>query len=210
MRGPRAGAGRCCSRAVQPHRDGGHSRVARVARALSSLARLRRSGSTPPRCRFSRRRGWRTLHPYDPEHPSDQGHGEAAVAALGADPAQVFKTLVARVDGVLTVAVVPVSGTLDLKALAAAAGGRKAVMADLADAEHDGLRAGRDRPGAEEGATDRRGRLCAGLRHRAGRKRQENAGSRSSWRPPTCPADPRPHRPDRTLRSADRPAMVDG
>lgn len=76
-----------------------------------------------------------TLHPYDPEHPSDQGHGEAAVAALGADPARVFKTLVARVDGVLTVAVVPVSGTLDLKALAAAAGGRKAVMADPGDAE---------------------------------------------------------------------------
>jgi Cys-tRNA(Pro)/Cys-tRNA(Cys) deacylase len=75
------------------------------------------------------------LHPYDPEHPSDQGHGEAAVAALGADPRQVFKTLVARVDGVLTVAVVPVSGTLDLKALASAVGGRKAVMADPADAE---------------------------------------------------------------------------
>ncbi|CAA9220713.1 MAG: Cys-tRNA(Pro) deacylase YbaK [uncultured Blastococcus sp.] len=76
-----------------------------------------------------------TLHPYDPEHPSDQGHGEAAVAALGADPDQVFKTLVARVDGALTVAVVPVAGTLDLKALAAATGGRKAVMADPADAE---------------------------------------------------------------------------
>ena len=76
-----------------------------------------------------------TLHPYDPEHPSDQGHGEAAVAALGADPRQVFKTLVARVDGALTVAVVPVAGTLDLKTLAAATGGRKAVMADPADAE---------------------------------------------------------------------------
>jgi Cys-tRNA(Pro)/Cys-tRNA(Cys) deacylase len=75
------------------------------------------------------------LHPYDPEHPTDQGHGEAAVAALGADPRQVFKTLVARVDGALTVAIVPVAGTLDLKALAAAAGGRKAVMADPADAE---------------------------------------------------------------------------
>jgi Cys-tRNA(Pro)/Cys-tRNA(Cys) deacylase len=75
------------------------------------------------------------LHPYDPAHPSDQGHGEAAVVALGADPRQVFKTLVARVDGALTVAVVPVSGTLDLKALAAAVGGRRAVMADPADAE---------------------------------------------------------------------------
>jgi Cys-tRNA(Pro)/Cys-tRNA(Cys) deacylase len=76
-----------------------------------------------------------TLHAYDPEHPSDQGYGEAAVAALGSDPRQVFKTLVTRVDGVLTVAVVPVAGTLDLKALATAAGGRKAVMADPADAE---------------------------------------------------------------------------
>ena len=76
-----------------------------------------------------------SLHPYDPDHPAEQGHGEAAVAALGADPRQVFKTLVTRVDGALTVAVVPVSGTLDLKALAAAAGGRKAVMAEPADAE---------------------------------------------------------------------------
>ena len=41
----------------------------------------------------------------------------------------------ARVDGELTVAIVPVAGTLDLKALATAAGGRKAVMADPADAE---------------------------------------------------------------------------
>ena len=76
-----------------------------------------------------------TLRAYDPEHPAEQGYGEAAAAALGVDPGRLFKTLVTRVDGVLTVAVVPVSGTLDLKALAAAAGGRKAAMADPADAE---------------------------------------------------------------------------
>jgi Cys-tRNA(Pro)/Cys-tRNA(Cys) deacylase len=76
-----------------------------------------------------------TLHTYDPEHAEGQGYGEAAVAALGQDPRQVFKTLVARVDGTLTVAVVPVAGSLDLKALAAATGGRKATMADPADAE---------------------------------------------------------------------------
>jgi Cys-tRNA(Pro)/Cys-tRNA(Cys) deacylase len=76
-----------------------------------------------------------SLHPYDPEHAEDQGYGEAAAAALGVPPERLFKTLVTRVDGALTVAVVPVSGTLDLKALAAAAGGRKAGMAEPADAE---------------------------------------------------------------------------
>jgi Cys-tRNA(Pro)/Cys-tRNA(Cys) deacylase len=76
-----------------------------------------------------------SLHPYDPDHPDAHGYGEAAVAALGADPRQVFKTLLARVDGALTVAVVPVAGMLDLKALATAVGGRKAVMAEPADAE---------------------------------------------------------------------------
>jgi Cys-tRNA(Pro)/Cys-tRNA(Cys) deacylase len=76
-----------------------------------------------------------TLHPYDPDHPAEQGYGEAAAQALGVDPGRLLKTLVTRVDGALTVAVVPVSGTLDLKALAAAAGGRKAVMAEPADAE---------------------------------------------------------------------------
>lgn len=91
--------------------------------------------ATPAVQVLERARVAHTLHPYDPEHPGDSGYGEAAVAALGSDPRQVFKTLVARVDGALTVAVVPVAGTLDLKALAAAAGGRKAVMADPADAE---------------------------------------------------------------------------
>lgn len=41
----------------------------------------------------------------------------------------------ARVDGRLTVAVVPVSASLDLKALAAALGTKKAAMAEPADAE---------------------------------------------------------------------------
>jgi Cys-tRNA(Pro)/Cys-tRNA(Cys) deacylase len=91
--------------------------------------------ATPAVRALERARVAHTLHPYDPDHPADQGHGEAAVAALGADPRQVFKTLVTRVDGALTVAVVPVAGSLDLKALATAAGGRRAAMADPADAE---------------------------------------------------------------------------
>jgi Cys-tRNA(Pro)/Cys-tRNA(Cys) deacylase len=58
-----------------------------------------------------------------------------AAQALGLDPAQVFKTLLADVDGTLTVAVVPVDRSLDLKGLAAAVGGKRAVMAEPATAE---------------------------------------------------------------------------
>ncbi|MBN1093713.1 Cys-tRNA(Pro) deacylase [Blastococcus sp. TML/M2B] len=76
-----------------------------------------------------------TLHTYDVGQVGDAGYGEAAAAALGADPRRMFKTLVTAVDGALTVAVVPVATTLDLKALAAAVRGRKAAMADPADAE---------------------------------------------------------------------------
>jgi Cys-tRNA(Pro)/Cys-tRNA(Cys) deacylase len=57
-------------------------------------------------------------------------YGLDATAALGVDPARIFKTLVASVDGRLVVGVVPVSGELDLKALAAAAGGRRAELAE--------------------------------------------------------------------------------
>lgn len=69
---------------------------------------------------------------HDPGAPS---FGLEAAAALGVEPERVFKTLLADVDGRLTVAVVPVSGSLDLKALAAAAGGKRAAMADPAVAE---------------------------------------------------------------------------
>ncbi|MEV6183173.1 Cys-tRNA(Pro) deacylase [Streptomyces sp. NPDC052015] len=75
-----------------------------------------------------------TVHSYDhdPSHPS---YGEEAAEAMGVSPDRVFKTLVADVDGVLTVAVVPVAGSLDLKALASAVGGKRAAMADPALAE---------------------------------------------------------------------------
>ncbi|RZU25403.1 Cys-tRNA(Pro) deacylase [Streptomyces sp. BK239] len=75
-----------------------------------------------------------TVHSYDhdPAHPS---YGEEAAEAMGVSPDRVFKTLVADVDGALTVAVVPVAGSLDLKALASAVGGKRAAMADPALAE---------------------------------------------------------------------------
>ncbi|MCX4822430.1 Cys-tRNA(Pro) deacylase [Streptomyces sp. NBC_01142] len=75
-----------------------------------------------------------TVHAYDHD-PSSPSYGEEAAAALGVSPDRVFKTLVADVDGELTVAVVPVAGQLDLKALAAAVGGKRATMADPAAAE---------------------------------------------------------------------------
>ena len=69
------------------------------------------------------------------EHGSGAAYGPEAAEILGLDPALVFKTLVADVDGTLTVAVVPVSAMLDLKALAAAVGAKRARMADVAAAE---------------------------------------------------------------------------
>jgi Cys-tRNA(Pro)/Cys-tRNA(Cys) deacylase len=75
-----------------------------------------------------------TLHPYEVD-PDATSYGEAAAEALGISPDQIFKTLVTEVDGVLVVAVVPVAASLDLKALAAAASGKRAAMADPQVAE---------------------------------------------------------------------------
>jgi Cys-tRNA(Pro)/Cys-tRNA(Cys) deacylase len=76
-----------------------------------------------------------TVHAYEHDPASGLSYGDEAAAALGTSPGRVFKTLVAEVDGALTVAVVPVAGSLDLKALAAAVGGKRAAMADPAAAE---------------------------------------------------------------------------
>ena len=70
------------------------------------------------------------------EHdPRAASYGLEAAEALDADPARVFKTLLASLDGSLVVGIVPVTGQLDLKALARALGGSKAVMAEVAAAE---------------------------------------------------------------------------
>jgi len=74
------------------------------------------------------------VHEYahDPRHSS---YGLEASQALGVAAERVFKTLIAEVDGALVAGVVPVEGQLDLKALAAAAGGKKAAMAAVTAAE---------------------------------------------------------------------------
>jgi len=75
-----------------------------------------------------------TLHEYAHD-PRNESYGTEASEALGVSPDRVFKTLVAEVDGALVTGVVPVEGQLDLKALAAACGGKKAAMAQVAAAE---------------------------------------------------------------------------
>jgi len=69
-----------------------------------------------------------------PEAPAET-YGEAVAAAIGFEPGRVFKTLIAEIDGKPIVAIVPVSRSLRLKALASARSGKRAVMADPADAE---------------------------------------------------------------------------
>lgn len=67
--------------------------------------------------------------------PATTNFGLEAAEALGVEPERVFKTLLADVDGQLVVGIVPVSTTLDLKALARAVGGKRAAMADARLAE---------------------------------------------------------------------------
>lgn len=94
----------------------------------------RQPGGTPATVALTASGTAFTLHSYDHD-PASPSYGEEAAEALGVPAARVFKTLVADVDGELVVAVVPVAGSLDLKALAAAVGGKRAAMADPAAAE---------------------------------------------------------------------------
>src|SRR4051794_20251585 len=67
--------------------------------------------------------------------PDAPNYGALVAEALGVEPERMFKTLIAEVDGALVVAIVPVTGELDLKALAAAVGGKRAALADRTAAE---------------------------------------------------------------------------
>lgn len=101
---------------------------------MAKKRKQQQSGGTPATVALTAAGVPYELHAYDhdPAHPS---YGEEAAEAMGVSPDRVFKTLVADVDGTLTVAVVPVAGHLDLKALASAVGGKRATMADPALAE---------------------------------------------------------------------------
>lgn len=92
------------------------------------------TGGTPATVALTRAGVPFTAHAYEHD-PAAGSYGQEAADALGLDPARVFKTLMVAVDGRLVVGIVPVSGQLDLKAVAAAVGGKKAAMADPAAAE---------------------------------------------------------------------------
>lgn len=89
---------------------------------------------TPATAVLDRQRVAYALHPYQVSVDTPD-YGRAVADALGVPPEQVFKTLVAEADGGLTVAVVPVTGELNLKALAAAVGAKRASIADRVVAE---------------------------------------------------------------------------
>jgi Cys-tRNA(Pro)/Cys-tRNA(Cys) deacylase len=88
------------------------------------------TGGTPATVALARAGIEFRLHEYAHD-PRAESYGLEAAEALGLDPARVFKTLMATVDGRLATAVVPVSGQLDLKALARALGASRAAMADV-------------------------------------------------------------------------------
>ncbi|ALG13573.1 Cys-tRNA(Pro) deacylase [Kibdelosporangium phytohabitans] len=89
---------------------------------------------TPGTALLAKQKVPHTLHSYEHD-PRSASYGLEAAEALGLAAERVFKTLLAEVDGSLTVGIVPVTAQLDLKALAAAVGGKKARMAEVAAAE---------------------------------------------------------------------------
>lgn len=70
------------------------------------------------------------LHEYDGPEVGDGDYALAVAAALGRPPQQLYKTLVASVDGKLAVFVVPADRQLDLRAV-----GKRTTLADRTQAE---------------------------------------------------------------------------
>ncbi|WP_155245699.1 Cys-tRNA(Pro) deacylase [Salinispora fenicalii] len=89
---------------------------------------------TPATVLLAKRKIAYRTHPYDVS-PDAPNYGALVAAALDVPAERVFKSLVTEVDGALTVAVVPVTGELNLKALAAAVRGKRAALADRAVTE---------------------------------------------------------------------------
>ena len=93
-----------------------------------------KKANTPAIALLQKRSVDHRIHEYRLEVEAET-YGEAVALQLGVDPARLFKTLIAVVDGDPVMAIVPVDGRLALKLLARAAGGKRADLADPADAE---------------------------------------------------------------------------
>ncbi|TEX50453.1 MAG: aminoacyl-tRNA deacylase [Actinomycetales bacterium mxb001] len=94
----------------------------------------RTPSGTPALIALQREQVPHSVHAYDHD-PAVANFGLEAAQELGVEPARVFKTLLADVDGTPVVAIVPVSGSLDLKALASARGAKRARMLEPSVAE---------------------------------------------------------------------------
>jgi Cys-tRNA(Pro)/Cys-tRNA(Cys) deacylase len=117
-------------------RTPGANRPGQTKRPGSGRGAARGAGAaaTPATTALSRAGIPFTSHAYEHD-PAVTAYGAEAARELGVDEARVFKTLLADADGKLVVAIVPVSRQLDLKALAAAVGAKRAALADPAAAE---------------------------------------------------------------------------
>lgn len=141
---------------------------------------------TPAIALLKREKIAHTVHSYAHDPKADSYGGEA-VEKLGLDPAQVFKTLLASSEThELLVAIVPVAGQLDLKALAEAAGCKRCEMAGVDEAQ----RATGYLVGAS--ARWRRRSACAASSTPAHSpcpactSAQDDAAWKSNWPLPTC------------------------
>jgi Cys-tRNA(Pro)/Cys-tRNA(Cys) deacylase len=92
-------------------------------------------GATPAVAALAKAGRAYTLHEYETAAEPGQGYGPAVAAALGVDPARLFKTLVVVAGEQLGVAVTAVAEELDLKAAAAALGHKSVTLAEPAVAE---------------------------------------------------------------------------
>ena len=172
-RGHRSGA----RRRPDPRVDGRGRLIGRSEHSRNGYRSRGRDRCRDPRARGrGPSRGGPWVHPYAlPERhgrarDDRPNYGVEAATALGIEPERVFKTLVAAVDSALVLAVVPVDRELDLKRLATAAGGHRAVMAEPAEAE---------RPGYVVGGPSARSA-------RAVLSRSSSTRRRSSTRPSSC------------------------
>lgn len=98
------------------------------------MARQSPGGSTPALTALTRAAAHFTVRAYDHD-PEATSYGLEAADALGLEPDRVYKTLMVDAGGRLAVGVVPVSRSLDMKAMARALGAKLVQMADISAAE---------------------------------------------------------------------------